>query len=182
VEQARLDLKVAKDATKPSLSVGGALGLSGNRLTSGDAINDAVESRNHSWQLDLSLTYPWGQIGDKARYRQSLALLNQQQIHLRQLEQGIEAQVRSAVRAVETNTASVAISGQASRLSEKQYELEKARFDAGLSTSYRVLQTQNDLETARVNELQSKVALRDSIAALHRIEGSSLQRYAVNLP
>ena len=182
VEQARLDLKVAKDGTKPSLSVGGALGLNGARTNGTDAFNDALENRNHSWQVDLSLTYPWGQIGDKARYRQSLALLNQLQIHLRQLEQGIEAQVRTAVRAVETNTASVAISGQASTLSEKQYELEKARFDAGLSTSYRVLQAQNDLETARVSELQSKVSLRNSIAALHRIEGSSLQRYAVTLP
>jgi hypothetical protein len=33
-----------------------------------------------------------------------------------------------------------------------------------------------------VTELQSKVSLRTAYAALHRLEGSSLQRYAVNLP
>jgi outer membrane protein TolC len=76
----------------------------------------------------------------------------------------------------------VKIAAQARELSTKQYELEKAKFDAGLSTSRRVLEAQNDLETARVNELQSRVSLRTSLAALHRIEGSSLQRYGVALP
>lgn len=182
VEQAKLDLKVAKDGTKPSLSVGGALGMNGRRSSSSSAIGDALDRDNHSWQVDLSLSYPWGQIGDKARYRQSLATLNQQQGRLRQLEQSIELQVRSAIRAVETNLASVKIAHQARTLSDRQYELEKARFDNGLSTSYRVLQAQNELENARVAELQSNVSLRNSISSLRRIEGSSLQRYSVTLP
>ena len=97
------------------------------------------------------------------------------------MEQTIELQVRSAVRSVETNTENVKIATLASGLSQKQYELEKARFDAGLSTTYRVLQSKNDLDTARVNELQAKVSLHTAIAALHRLEGSSLQRYSITL-
>ncbi|MBI2518489.1 MAG: TolC family protein [Opitutae bacterium] len=182
VEQAKLDVTAAKSNSKPSLSVGGAVGLNGHRGSSSDAINDAFDNTNHSWQVDLSFTYPLGQVGDKARLRQSLAVLSQSQTRLRQIEQNIELEVRSAVRAVETNLESVKISAQARELSEKQYELEKAKFDAGLSTSYRVLQVQNDLENARVAELQSKVSLRTSLAALHRLEGSSFQRYGVNLP
>jgi hypothetical protein len=38
------------------------------------------------------------------------------------------------------------------------------------------------LDTARVNELQAKVTLHNALAALHRIEGSSLQRYSITLP
>ncbi len=182
VAQAKLDLKVAKNGTKPSLSVGGALGMNGRRSRSSSAIGDALDRDNNSWQLDLSLSYPWGQLGDKARYRQSLATLNQQQARLRQLEQSIELQVRSAIRAIETNLESVKIAGQARILSNRLYEAEKLRFDNGLSTPYRVLQAQNDLENARVSELQSAVSLRNSISSLRRIEGSSLQRYAVTLP
>ena len=117
----------------------------------------------------------------KARYRQSVATLNREQTRLRQIEQGIEVQVRSAVRSVETNVESVKIASLASSLSEKQYELEKARFDAGLSTSRRVLEAQDDLETNRVAELQAKVALQNAVTTLHRVEGSSLQRYAAVL-
>jgi outer membrane protein TolC len=123
-----------------------------------------------------------GQKSDKARERQSLATLSREQTRLRLIEQNIEVQVRSAVRSVETNLESVKIATLASNLSQRQYELEKAKFDAGLSTSRRVLEAQNDLETARISELQAKVTLHIATAALHRLEGSSLQRYAIQLP
>ena len=182
IEQLKLDLKLAKDGAKPDLTVGAALGLSGNNGSGRDAFGDALDRQNHSWQVDFAFNYPWGQTSDKARYRQSLAGLSREQVRLKQLEQNIEVQVRSAVRSVETNIESVKIATLAARLSEQQYELEKAKFDAGQSTSRRVLEAQDDLETARVSELQAKVSLQSAITGLHRIEGSSLQRYSVTLP
>ena len=64
----------------------------------------------------------------------------------------------------------------------RQYDLERARFDAGLSTSRNVLQTQADLETARVAELQARINLQNSISALHRLEGNALERYQIAMP
>ena len=182
IDQFKIDLRLAKDAAKPDLSVGAALGLNGTNGSGGDAFSDALEPQSHSWQVDFALNYPWGRKADKARERQSLAALSREQTRLRQIEQSIEVQVRSAVRSVEANTESVRIAALASALSQKQYELEKAKFDAGLSTSRRVLEAQNDLESARVSELQSRVSLSNALSALHRLEGSSLQRYAVELP
>jgi outer membrane protein len=183
IEQVKIDLQLAKDAAKPDLSVGAALGLNSRNGNSGsDAFSDALDPQSHSWQVDFALNYPWGRKADKARERQSLAALSREQTRLRQIEQTIEVQVRSAVRSVEANTESVRIAALASALSQKQYELEKAKFDAGLSTSRRVLEAQDDLETARVNELQARVSLSNALSALHRLEGSSLQRYAVQLP
>ena len=182
IEQLKLDVKVAKDDSKPDLTVGAALGLSGTNGSGKDAFGDALDRQNHSWQVDFAFNYPWGQTSGKARYRQSLAGLSREQVRLKQIEQNIELQVRAAVRSVETNLESVKIATLAAKLSEQQYELEKAKFDAGQSTSRRVLEAQNDLETARVNELQAKVSLQNAISTLHRVEGSSLQRYSVNLP
>jgi len=182
VEQLKLDAKVAKSNARPDVSVGGAVGFDSFPATSGSrAYRGALERDGTSWQVDLSVSLPWGQVADKARHRQAIASLTQQQILVRSLEQDIEVQVRAAVRAVETNAESVKISALARELSEKQYELEEARFRAGLSTSRRVLEAQQDLETARVNELQSRIALRNSYTALYRIEGSALQRYGITL-
>ena len=103
IEQLKLDLKVTKDATKPDLSVGAALGFSGRNGTGNDAFGDALDRQNHSWQVDFSFSYPWGQASNKARYRQSLSTLSREQVRLHQIEQNIEVQVRSAVRSVETN-------------------------------------------------------------------------------
>lgn len=182
IEQYKIDLKLAKNAALPDLSVGGAVGLNGTNGSGSDAYGDAFDRQNHSWQVDVSLNYSLGRGADRARARQSLAALSREQTRLRLFEQNIAVQVRAAVRSVETNLESVKIATLASSLSQKQYELEKARFDAGLSTSRRVLEAQDDLETARIAELQAKVALHTSIAALHRLEGSSLQRYAIELP
>lgn len=182
IEQLELDLRVAKNAKLPSLSLGGTLGYNGRQGSAEAAYNQIPDGTGYNWQVDLSLSMPLGFRGEKASYRQSLNTLNREQTRLKQIEQNLEVQVRSAVRSVETNQESVQIASLASELSEKQYELEKARFDNGLSTSRRVLEAQNDLETARVSELQAKVTLRTALAALHRIEGSSLQRYGVVLP
>lgn len=182
IEQYKIDVRLAHDAAKPDLTVGGAVGLNGNDRNSRDAYGNAFDRDNYSWQVDFAFNYPWGRGAERARERQSRAVLTREETRLRQLEQSLEVQVRSAVRSVETNIESVKIASLASSLSQKQYELEKAKFDAGLSTSRRVLEAQDDLESARVAELQAKVALHTSIAALHRLEGSSIQRYEVQLP
>ncbi len=182
LEQLRLDATVAKNGARPDLSVGGAVGFNSFATAKGsDAVSGALSRDNHSWQVDVALSVPWGQKAERARSRQAQSAVTQQEITLRSLEQTIEVQVRAAVRAVETNAESVRISSQARGLAERQYELERARFDAGLSTSRRVLEAQTDLESARLAEVQSKIALRNAYAALHRIEGSAPVRYGVSL-
>jgi outer membrane protein len=82
---------------------------------------------------------------------------------------------------VQTNAEGVRISRLATQLSERQFELEKARFDAGLSTFRRVQEAQEDLDSARVSELQARVSLRVALAELARLEGTSLERFEIDL-
>ncbi len=182
LDQMRLDLAVAKNALQPTVNLDGVVGFNGLRGSSSDAFNSMANRDNNSWQVDLTVTYPWGRVSDKARYRQSLSTLNQQTLTVRQLEQSILVQVRSAVGAVATNAEKVKIAALAAEFSAREYDLENARFSAGLVTSRDVLQTQSDLENARVAELQSRITLQNSISALHRLEGSSLERYHITLP
>ena len=178
IEQYKIDVKLAHDAAKPDLSVGAAVGLNGTNRSSSSAYGDVFDRDNQAWQVDFAFNYPWGRGAERARERQSRSTLSREEARLRQLEQFLEVNVRAAVRSVETNIESVSIASLASSLSQKQYELEKARFDAGLSTSRRVLEAQDDLETAKVAELQARTELQASIAALHRLEGTGLQQYS----
>jgi outer membrane protein TolC len=182
LDQMQLDLAVAKNSLQPTVNLDGILGFNGPRGSASDAFNATAERDNNSWEVDLTVSYPWGRISDKARYRQSLGILNQQRLTVRQLEQNILVQVRSAVRAVETNSEKVKIVALAAEFSARQYDLENARFSAGLATSRDVLQTQSDWQNARVAELQARITLQNSISALHRLEGSSLERYHITVP
>jgi outer membrane protein TolC len=179
IKQLELDITTAKNASLPTLDLGGTVGYNAKDRSSSRALDRLPNGDGYAWQVDLSLSVPWGMRSDKARHRTALNNLQREQSRLQQIEQNLLLQVRAAVRAVETNLEGVQISTMATGLSEKQYELEKARFDAGLSTSRLVLEAQDALEQARVNELQSRVNLRTALAELHRLEGSSLARYGI---
>jgi len=181
LKQIQIDVDVAKRNNRPSLDLGGAVGYNAKDNSASRAYERLPDGDGYSWQVNLALKMPWGMRSEKARYQSALNTLHREQMRVRQLEQNIMVQVRSAVRAVETNFESVEISGQATALSTRQYELEKARFDAGLSTSRLVLEAQDSLEAARVAELQSRVNLRTAIAELHRLEGSSLEHYNISV-
>jgi len=181
-EQLKLDAQVAKSNRLPSLDLGGAIGYNSKDSDSyASAAGNAWSGDAYNWQVDLTLTFPWGLRAERARYRQAMSSLNQQEAALRQLDQNILAQVRSAVRSVDTNRETVKISDLSTQLSEKQFEFEKARYEAGLSTFRFVQQSQADLDLARVNELQARVTLRLSLADLARLEGSSLDHYKIKL-
>lgn len=181
INQLQIDAATAKSARRPTLNLGGSAGYNGLGRSYSGAINNVPSGDAHSWELDLTLSVPWGLHADRARYRSALASLRQQEIRLQSLEQDLLLRVRSAVRAVETNQQSVEINRKATELATRQYELELARFKAGLSTSRQVLQVQNDLEGARMDQLLAQVNLRIAIANLHQLESSSLQQYQIKV-
>jgi outer membrane protein TolC len=182
IKQLEIDARSAKQAALPGLNLDTGVGYTATERSYGDAIGNLPEGNGYNWNVGLSLNVPWGIHAEKARYRSAKVSLLQQQTRLQQLDQSLLVNVRTSVRAVESNIATVEIAAKATELSQKQYELQKARFDAGLSTSRLVLQAQDDLEAARVNELQAKVSLRVALADLHRIDATSLERYKIGLP
>ncbi len=184
IKQLQITLAVAKRNMMPTLNLDASLGYTARAVNSGfgDAIGNLPNDHGNNWSFGLTYQRPWGNRADKASYRSALSSLNSRKLTLEQLEQSLLVNVRSAVRAVETNLMAVEIAGKATALSAKQYELQKARFDAGLSTSRLVLQAQDDLESARNAELTAKLALRRAVAELHRLEGTSIERFRVQLP
>jgi outer membrane protein TolC len=181
IEQFKLDALMAKRNALPELDLTGGVGLNSLGRSYSAAYNQVLNDNGHSWQAGVLLTFPLGLRTNRALYHQALASQHSEETVLDQTDETLVVQVRSAIRAVQTGIESVRASTETATLSEKQYELEKAKFDAGLVTSFDVLQEQNALLTARVQELQARVNLRTAIANLHFLEGSSLQLYHVNL-
>jgi outer membrane protein len=181
LELSKLQLLLAKDDLKPAVDLGLSLDLGGQDRSRHRAFEDVFESERSAWQAGLTITYPLGRVGEKARYRQARTALSRDELALHQLEQQILVGVREAVRNIETAQESVKIAALAANLADQQRDAESKRFRAGLSTSRRVLEAQTDLEAARVAELQAKLDLRIAWSALYRIEGSALQRYGIDL-
>ncbi len=179
IKQLEISLDTARRNLKPNVDLIASLGYSA-RTTSANyqqAIANLPNDHGNNWSLALNYSVPWGQHAEKARERQAANSVSSARLRLEQLETQLMLDVRLAVRAVETNLVSVEIAAKATELASRQYDQQKARFDAGLSTSRIVLQFQDDLENARISELQAKLALRRAVAELRRLEGTSLQRF-----
>lgn len=181
IKQSEIDLSVAKSVKLPQLNLNGSLGYNSTDKSYGTVVGDLPSDHGNSWSLGLTYVMPWGMKADNARYRSTLATLNSLKTRLNQIDQSLVVQVRTAVSSVNTNLVSVEIATKSTTLSERQYQAQKDRFDAGLSTSRLVLQAQDDLETARFNELSAKVSLRNALAQLHKLETSSFQIFKIDL-
>jgi outer membrane protein TolC len=181
IRQYEIDARTAKRNQLPSLDLGASVGFGAPDYNTGRAYDRALTGGNYNWGVDATFSIPWGRRAGKAAWRQAMSNLDREKIRLQQVDQDILVSVRTAVRAVQTSEEGVRITTLATQLSEKQYELQKARYDAGLSTFRFVLDFVDDLNTARVNELQARLSLRNALADLARLEATSITRYSVQL-
>jgi outer membrane protein len=90
------------------------------------------------------------------------------------LEQAIEVEVRNAVQAVDTARLRVETARASREAAEKQSESEQRRFQAGLSTTYFVLERQNNLSAARGRELKAMTDYGKAVTELQRVMGTTL--------
>lgn len=183
IKQLEIALSTAKRNTLPNLDLVASLGYSAKTTSANynQALANLPNDHGNNWSVGLNYAIPWGDHAEKARLRQATNSLTSSKIRLEQLESQLMLDVRIAVRAVETNLVAVEIAAKATELAARQYDQQKARFDAGLSTSRIVLQFQDDLESARNSELSAKLALRRAVSDLRRLEGTSLQRFKVQM-
>ena len=90
------------------------------------------------------------------------------------LEQSIEVEVRNALQGVETGRQRVETARASREAAEKQSESEQRRFEAGLSTTFFVLERQNALSQAKGRELRAMTDYSKAVAELQRVTGTTL--------
>jgi outer membrane protein TolC len=181
IRQQEIDVASAKNARLPQLDLGAQAGYNSTDATAKDATTNLWSGDGYNWQVDLSLSFPWGFREERARLRQARAGRDREELRLAQIEQQILVSVRNAVRALETGAENLRLSTLAAQLSGREYEVEKARYDSGLSTFRRVQETQEAFDQAKLSELQAKVSLRTAQANLDRLEGNAAERYRITL-
>jgi HAE1 family hydrophobic/amphiphilic exporter-1 len=111
----------------------------------------------------------------KAQLGKSLVEAEKIRTQREQLEQLIQVDVRNALQAVRTAEARLRSAAISRENSQKQYQSEQRKLDAGQSDIYKVLERQTALATARGNELRAQTELNKAIAELQRATGNSLK-------
>ena len=115
-----------------------------------------VRSRDYpTWTLGVTVTYPLGDAYEDATYAR--ARLEQHQASARVDAVQIRAvrEVRQAARQIESARQRVETSRATRGLAEQRLDAEQKRYEAGMSTSFLVVQAQRDLAQAKTNELRA---------------------------
>ena len=89
--------------------------------------------------------------------------------------------MRRLVRAVITAEKARQSAEVSRRLEEKNLEAEQKRYDNGMSTSFQVLEIQEDLSAARSREVASITAYRRALLRYYRAIGGLIERSGVTI-
>jgi outer membrane protein TolC len=113
---------------------------------------------------------PIGKKAADAAYARGVVERRQADIRLEALELRVAADVTRSAQAVRNAEEVVEAAAAARQLAERRLQAETARRDAGLSTTFLVLQAQRDLATAETAELRARLDYRTALADFDRVQ------------
>ena len=134
----------------------------------GDALSQVFGRDFPSWSIGVNVSYSVGNRTAAAGTAQARISRDQAAASLQRLELNVAQEVRSAGRAVETNSKRVESTKAARVLSEQRLDAEEKKFAAGMSTNFFVTQAQRDLAVAEVAELRALADYRKSVINFER--------------
>jgi outer membrane protein TolC len=128
-----------------------------------DTVGDTYAGDFPSWTFTLNLSYPLGTSNAEAALARARLQDSQARKQLSSLELQVSTQVREFARQVSTNWKRVDATRASRVLAERRLEAEEKKYQAGMTSSFFVLQAQRDLNLARNNELLSLVEYAKSV-------------------
>jgi HAE1 family hydrophobic/amphiphilic exporter-1 len=148
-----------------------------DNLTGGffNSLGNLAAFRYPTFRAGVSINLPFKSEIARAQLGRSLVEGERIKTQREQLEQNIQVDVRNTLQFVRTSEARLRSAAISRENSQKQYESEQRKLDAGQSDVYKVLERQTALTTARSNELRAQTELNKAIAELQRATGNSLK-------
>lgn len=170
-----LDLEVAKNQRLPRLNLQSNLGTVGQDEDYRRAL-DQVGNRS-GWQWTTGVDFAWAPLGIGARADVSRlqAVLRQSGLGREQLLVDIRAQLRAAMRDLDTAERQLYALAKSRDLAERSLDVEQRRFLNGLSNNFMVAQRQADLAQARLGELRALIQHEKAGSALQLAMGELLE-------
>jgi outer membrane protein TolC len=176
IEVERINRLLAKDRTKPELSLVAGLTYLGRNTDGESSYRGAYERDGRDWNVGLELRVPWGTRAAKARVRQAERDLEREKLVLYDLKQQKALAARSAWRAVKAGMRRIEVTRKAIELNREAFKQQRARYSSGVVAYRTVLEAQRDFDAARRNQLDALIETLQAQVELSRIDSTILER------
>ncbi len=132
-----------------------------------DALGDMASGKYYDFSIGLVAEYPLYNRAGKSRVASNMLELNISETRLLKLKQAIDIELFKATRDIETARQRIRATKASRFFAEKKLSAEVEKYDVGISTSFTVLEYQNDLAAQKSREIK---AITDYIKAVARLE------------
>ena len=188
LDNRNIETKYNENQTLPTLDLVGSLGLNG---LSGDsstkngsydsALSEAFSTDFRLWQFGINLSYPLGNRAAKSKLAAKRLEVAQLLLDIKELEKNIVVEVREAHRQIKTDIKRVQATRVARKLAEEKLNAEEKKFKVGLSTSFNVLEFQEDLAEKQSNEIKAVIDYNKSLNRLNQVMARTLEAHDIKL-
>ena len=180
-ERGDLELVKTKNGLLPKMDLFISLGGTGYSDSFGSSLA-SHEASGFDVLAGLRMEYPLGNRAARARHERATLGRLQATEAVKNLEQLIQVDVRSAYVQVNSAKEQVAATAASRVAQDENVRAETEKFKVGKSTSLLVAHAQRDLVAARIAEIQTVVNYLKSLVELYRLEGSLLERRGISAP
>lgn len=181
VEKQHITIKYDYNQLFPEIDLVGSYGRNATDLTLGENLTTIRQGTYPSYSYGIALTVPLGNDVARNNYKSAKMTLQQQLLQLKKIESAIVVAVDDDVKTIRADLLKVDATRQARLYAEDALQAEQVKLNHGKSTSFVVLQLQQNLTAARSAEIR---ALADYNIALEQLafdDGTTLERNHIEL-
>jgi len=181
LEQQGIQLKYDRNQLFPELDLTGSYGFNGSGREYNDVFGQFSEGNRPFFTYGGQLSIPLTERKARTALKSDKAVQQQYLLKLKQLEQSVMVQIDNAVKQAQSGWESAAATKLARIYAEAALDAEQKKYAVGKSTTFTVLQLQNNLTAARSQEIRSLANYNEYLTALAQAEGSTLERRKVDV-
>jgi outer membrane protein TolC len=181
VEKQHLTIKYSYNQLFPEIDLTGSYGRNATELTFNNNLDTIRQGTYPFYSYGVSMTIPLGNIGPRNNYKSAKAALGQLLLQAKKVEQTIVAAIDNDVKVIESDLLKVDSTRQARLYAEEALQAEQTKLDHGKSTSFVVLQLQNNLTSARSAEIRALADYNIALEQLALDEGATLDLNHIDL-
>lgn len=176
-----LQMKVAHNRTLPDLNLNSGIALTGIDRKYSRNVEKVGDADYPVLSVGLSFEYPLGNDAAKNEYIRSKLQVEQIRTQIRSLESNLENDVKIAIRAIETNFKQIEVTDRGKAFAEERLRSFIKKNEVGLATTKDVLDVENDLATAKDNQIKALVGYSEAITQLWRVTGDLLEKLGITV-
>jgi outer membrane protein TolC len=181
IEKQHVTLKYTFNQLFPEIDLLGSYGHNATELTFSENLNTIRNGNYPYYSYGISMTLPLGNSAARYNYKSARASLEQLLLQLKKVESTIVVAIDNDVKTIRSDLLKVDSTRKARRYAEEALQAEQTKLEHGKSTSFVVLQLQNNLTAARSAEIR---ALADYNIALEQLafdDSATLERNHIDL-